>query len=163
MTMDIEPTTWAQRPSANRGVAQAGFTLIELLVVLAIVALLVAAVPAMVRAGRPGLDARAAAIAFANDLRAARNAAIIGNDEARVSFDIAAGRYTIMPSGQARELPQGMVLHLRAPSGEVSADTAAIRFFPDGSSTGAEVRLSYRGQEHRVAAQWISGRISIDE
>lgn len=143
--------------------AERGFTLIELLVVLAVIALLVGLAPAMISAARPGVDARATAIAIADDLRAARNLAVLGNQEARLSFDIAAGRYSIEPGHQQHDLPAGMILHFRGSRGEVNADTAAIRFFPDGSSTGAELLLDYGGQRHRVRAYWLTGRVSVDD
>jgi len=140
-----------------------GFTLLELLVVMTIIALLITAMPAIVSAGRPGVDARSAAIAIAADLRATRDLAVALDREARLTFDIAAGRYTIEPGDRWRELPPGMVVHFRGARGDVTAETAAIRFFPDGTSTGAELRLDYAGQEHHVQAHWLSGRISVDE
>jgi general secretion pathway protein H len=140
-----------------------GFTMMELLVVLAIMGLLIVAMPAIVAAGRPGVDARSTAIAIADDLRAARITAVATDHEAQLVFDIAAGSYAIEPGGRRRDLPPGTVVHFRGSRGEVTADTAAIRFFPDGTSTGAELLLDHGGQEHRVRANWLTGRISVDE
>jgi general secretion pathway protein H len=140
-----------------------GFTLMELLVVLAIIGLLLAAAPALIGAARPGIDARSAAIAIADALRAARSLAVATGRETRLTFDIADGRYGIEPGGPERDLPQGMVVHFRGSRGEVTASSAGVRFFPDGTSTGAELLLAYRGHEHRILAHWLTGRVSVDD
>jgi general secretion pathway protein H len=143
--------------------ADRGFTLFELLVVLAVMGLLIVAMPAIIAAGRSGVDARSAAIAVADDLREARDLAVATDGETRLVFDVAAGRYAIEPGQGWRDLPRGMVVHFRGARGEVTGESAAIRFFPDGTSTGAELLLDYGGQEHRIRASWISGRISVDD
>jgi general secretion pathway protein H len=119
--------------------------------------------PALIAAARPGVDARSAAIRIADDLRAARDMAVAANRETRLSFDIAGGRYAIEPRGQWRDLPRGMVVHFRGSRGEVTTSIAAVRFFPDGTSTGAELRLDYGGHEHRLRVYWIAGRVAVDE
>src|SRR5438067_1863069 len=93
--------------------AERGYTLVELLVViailgmLAVIGLFIAAIPAIIGAARPGAEARAAAYALANDLRATRNAAVVSGEESAVLFDPKANDYTIEP---------GHVLHRFAAS-----------------------------------------------
>jgi general secretion pathway protein H len=140
-----------------------GFTLLELLVVLAIIGLLLSAVPAILTAARPGIDARSEAIAIADELRAARSQAVASGRETRLTFDIGGARYGIDPGGRSRDLPQGMVVHFRGSRGEVGASSAAVRFFRDGTSTGGELLLTYQGHEHRILAHWLTGRVSVDE
>jgi len=143
---------------------QAGFTLVELLAVLAIIGLLLAvAMPALLATARPAAEVKAAALALAAELRAARGAAVASERETSVTLDIAAGTYAITHGGATQSLPQAMGLRFRGPANEVKGGTATIRFFPDGSSTGGELRLSYEGREQRVAVHWLSGRVTVDD
>ncbi|HEY1707122.1 MAG TPA: GspH/FimT family pseudopilin [Rhizomicrobium sp.] len=137
---------------------QAGYTLLELLVVLAIVGLISGAVLPMFAASRPGLQARAAARAIAQDFRTARQAAISSGAKTRVVMNRAANRYAILPDGPARVLPKGIAFSVQtAGSGD------EIDFFPDGSSSGGAVIVQSGGANHRIVAHWPSGRISLDE
>ncbi len=143
--------------------ASAGYTLVELLVVLAVMALLLAAAPAIINTMRPGVAAKTAAHALANDLRAARIAAIVGNSETWVVLDASQKSYDIEPYGVVRKLPNGLALDLRGPRGEESGQRAELRFFPDGSSTGGSIRVMAGGQQHWIVDHWLTGRITIDE
>ncbi len=142
---------------------QAGFTLVELLAVLTIMALLLMAAPALLTTGRSAADAKAAALALAVELRAARGAAVVSQREAGVTLDIAAGTYAATQGGATHRLPGEMGLRFRGPADEVRGAIATIRFFPDGSSSGGELRLSYAGREHLVEVHWLSGKVTVDE
>jgi len=150
-------------PPAGQRAAAAGFTLIELLVVLAIMALLLGVVPALLSGTRSSLEFRSAVRDLANDMRAARGIAVATDRETLFSLDVAKGVYSVSPGGEPHRLPKGVALRFRGPAAEASGKQAAIRFFPDGSSTGGAVWLSFDGREHRVAAHWLTGRISVDD
>ena len=149
-------------PIGNRDPVM-GFTVLELLVVLTVMGLFVVAVPQVFSIVRPGARAQAAALQLANDLRQARNAAIMGNRGVRLDVDLATGGYFVRPGQRQRELPRGAILQFRGPRTETNGKVAAIRFYSDGSSTGGEIGLSYERQQRTVAVHWLNGRISIDE
>lgn len=140
-----------------------GFTLIELLVVLTLIGLLLVAMPSFIGAGRAGIEARAAARALADDLRAMRSTAMLTHRPAQISLFPRAGRYVLEPGDIIRQLPSGLVLEFAGARRMTYGERADIRFFPDGSSTGGEVRLSNGKAVYRVAAHWLTGRVSIDD
>ncbi len=135
-----------------------GFTLIELLVVLLIVAGLTAAAVPMLGAASPPLETEVRE--FATFLREARSDAIAGNREVvvTVSEDGAYG------TGDA---PRRHRFESRPPVGATAAKieqvdeaTAGFRFFPDGSSTGGEVRIG-DADAFVVTVEWLTGRVRI--
>lgn len=153
----------ASQPSLIGEPADSGYTLVELLVVLAVMALLVAAAPALINTMRPGVEAKAAARTLANDLRGVRAAAIVANSETWVVLDAENKRYEIEPSGVMRKLPRAVSLELRGPRGEESGKHIELRFFPDGSSTGGSIRIVSGNRQHWIVDHWLTGRITIDE
>ena len=154
----------------------AGFTLLELLVVLAIAGLLVALVPAAVSAVVPGTKARTAAFDMASTLRDARNLAISQSTAVDVVFDLESASYAIAGS-PSTDLPRGMALVIQERSGYVSetrrvarhssndrAEPVTLRFYPDGSSSGLDVRLGPEdGGGYVVAVDWLFGGASVTQ
>jgi general secretion pathway protein H len=147
-----------KHPPSATGSADGGYTLIELLVVLSVIGLLLLAVPVIVSAGFPGVQAKTAAQLLADDLRAARNAAIMNGIEARIDIDRSGRRYRIVPRGTVRDLPHGVVLALA-----YARDGGSVRFYPDGSSTGGTMRIGSDGHQHIVIGSPLTGRIALDE
>jgi general secretion pathway protein H len=135
----------ATRPSAT---GEAGFTLTELLVVLAIVGLIVAAAPAVLRKALPGTKSLADARAVAQELRIARGTAIARGTPAAVVFDGAHGTY----SSSLDVKPHAAAFTLDSPR-------LRILFYPDGSSSGGRLRVG----NHRIAVNWLDGRVALDE
>src|ERR1700712_933401 len=82
-----QPAMAPSRPCAAGRTREAGFTLTELLVVLAIIGLLVAAVPILMQSAMPGARTLAAAQGLAQDLRIARGQAIASGSATVVRFD----------------------------------------------------------------------------
>lgn len=154
----------------------AGFTLLELLVVLAIAGMLVALVPAAVSAVVPGAKARTAAYDMASILRDARNLAISQSTPVDVVFDLESASYAIAGSTPT-VLPRGMALVIQERSGYVSEtrrvarqssfdreEPVTLRFYPDGSSSGLDVRLGPEaGGGYVVSIDWLFGGASITE
>ncbi len=44
---------------------------------------------------------------------------------------------------------------------KTSAKVGGVRFFPDGSSTGASIRFSTRAIAAEIAVHWLTGRVSV--
>jgi general secretion pathway protein H len=143
-------------PTRSSGTGEAGFTLTELLVVLAIMGLLVAMVPVLLQSALPGARSLAAARALAGDLRTMRGAALAGGGATAVQFDMGRQVYLLEPGHARRRLPGGVPFAL-------DRKTQAIGFYADGSSTGGSVLVGDATHRHRVTADWLTGRVSVDE
>jgi general secretion pathway protein H len=150
--------------AAAWGEGQRGFTLVELLAVLAILAVIVAALPGLVPGSRPTVELKAAARELALGLRQTRSLAIAGNRPEIFAVDVRAGRYTVGAEGSPRRLPGRLELALHTAADDLVDDAVgAIRFFPDGSSTGGRIALAGGGRALDVVVDWLTGRIEVRE
>lgn len=139
-----------------------GFTLIELLVVLALAALLIGVVPPLIGAAFPGVQLKAAARSTAAGLRLAREEAIRGGRDVALVLDVGGRRYQVEGDARSVSLPAGLDLKLEGARSEMRDDqVGAVRFYPDGSSTGGRVLLSRNGHGYQVGVAWLTGRIAI--
>jgi general secretion pathway protein H len=141
-----------------------GFTLIELTVALAIAALLLVVVmpSGSYRYGAVALQGSARDVAAA--LRLTRSRAITANREAEFALDLANAVYR--PAGAAAPvaLPRDIrIVLFTAEDERLSGTVGAIRFFPDGSSSGGDVALSRGGERYDVLVDWLTGGVSIHE
>lgn len=63
-----------------------------------------------------------------------------------------------------RQLHQTVQAKINTTSAEVgNTQQAGIRFYPDGSSTGGSVDLTYNQQTYKVNVEWVTGRVSIQQ
>jgi general secretion pathway protein H len=147
-------------PDAER---RRGFTLVELLVVLLIVSLVVGLVPPLFSGAVPGAQLKAAARDLAVALRLARNQSITGNVETQVHLNLESPAYAI-GNQPPRTLPAGVELKVASASGQnIEAKRHLVRFFADGSSSGARITLSKGKRGYRLHLGWLTGRISIED
>ena len=133
-----------------------GFTLIEMLVVLTILGLVGALVLTRGPSRSATLEMRAASRMVEGALRLARSRAIAVNRPTLVRFDT--GRAILqVGSDPVRPLPAGIGMAI------VTAEEQgpAIRFLPDGSSTGGHVDLAGHGRTAQVRVDWLTGRVSV--
>jgi general secretion pathway protein H len=128
-----------------------GFTLIETLVVLVILGLALGIVAGFVNRGRAGLDLTTAADRLATTLRLARAGAIAR--QAPVVFTTLANGHGYRLDGAGHALPPSLLLSM--------GGSAAIRFAPDGSSSGGTVRLTEAGKVRLLRIDWLTGRVTI--
>ncbi|MDH3805742.1 MAG: hypothetical protein OEU90_09755, partial [Gammaproteobacteria bacterium] len=89
-----------------------------------------------------------------------------------VEFDLESASYSIAGS-PIQELPRGMALVIQERSGYVSETrrvaripfdqqkTRTLRFYPDGSSSGAQVRIGPQDGGYIVAVDWLLGGASV--
>ena len=138
-----------------------GFALVEFLAILVIVAL-VFSMTLPTFTGRSTLETLAAARTVATGLRQTRDRAITSNQAAIMEVDV--GRKQIVLEKQSRQLPQGIRLKLfTAKKERLGVSRGAIRFFPDGSSTGGRVTLIQDDLDYLVDVDWLTGRVVIQD
>ena len=143
---------------------------------LAIAGLLVTLVPAALSAAVPGMKTRMAAHDLATTLRDARNLAISRSVPVDVVFELESASYAIRGSPPT-ELPRGTALVVQGRSGYVSEtrrvarhsstgddEPLVLRFYPDGSSSGLDVRIGPEaGGGYLVKVDWLFGGASVAE
>lgn len=142
---------------------EAGFTLLELIVVIAILGVAFAAIGWSMRPISPAAHARMATREIFNALREARSLALVSNRSVSVVIDVAMPSYRygnrplhILPNDIRLSLLTGREQRL-------SGEQGAIRFDPDGGSSGGRVIVDGGGHHWLVGVDWISGRVSVDE
>lgn len=137
--------------------------MIELLLVMALATLLLAAAPPLITAALPGVELKAGARRVVSGLRLAREEAIRGGTDVAFVVDVE-GR-TVKIDGNFRQvsLPKDAVIKLIAAESEMREDgVGAVRFFPDGSSTGGRIFLGREGRGgYQVGVTWLTGRIQM--
>lgn len=144
--------------------AQRGFTLLELLLVLVIAAAGYAMVVRFSSGGVSGVELKSAARAVAAGLRDARGTAIARQESAALTLDLEHRSMEVSGGGRARSLPQRLDVKLYTAQSEIVDDKrGAIRFYPDGSSTGGRVTLASGERKLLVDVDWLTGRVSIKE
>lgn len=145
------------RPSAT------GFTLIELLAVLFILALVaVVVVPSL--GGGESVKLKSAARSLAAGLRHTRNQALNDNRPATMALDVVKREFQLPGEKRVRKLPERVdIVLFTARSERHSEQRGAIRFFPDGSSTGGRITLSIDGLHYLVNVDWLTGKVSVIE
>lgn len=135
--------------------------MVEFLAILVIVAL-VFSITLPTFTGSSTLETLAAARTVAAGLRQTRDRAITSNQTTIMEVDVK--RKKIVLERQSRQLPQGIHLKLfTAKKERLGVSRGAIRFFPDGSSTGGRVTLIQDDLNYLVDVDWLTGRIVIQD
>lgn len=145
--------------SAWRG---GGFSLLELMVVLAIAALVMAVTPPLLSRAMPGLQLKSNVREVAAAMRQARERAVATRSETLLVMDLE--QRTLGIEGLPRRLnfADEFEISLVSARDEMQDETqGAIRFYPDGSSTGGRISLKYADQIYDVDLDWLTGRVSI--
>lgn len=143
---------------------QQGFSLIEVMIVLALMGLLMGVVATNLTEG-PVL--RESAREVLASLRHARSSAIMTQKQTRWIMDTANKSFQMEgvanAQSQSRQLSPAVEVKLNTAASEVISNSqGAIRFYPDGSSTGGSVDVLYKGQSYKVNVEWVTGRVSIE-
>ena len=138
----------------------AGFTLLEMLIVLTIIALVAGlAMPVLSRRMSDATRLQATAFAIIGALRLTRAAAIARNTEVGFSIDLEARTFgsAVVPT---RNFDPDIVAQMKIAGPErLTAVRDGFRFFPDGSSTGGDLRLLLNDKEMRICINWLSGDV----
>lgn len=144
-------------PSGN----SKGFTLLEVLIVLILAGFLMGVVATSLSEG-PVL--RKSSREVAASLRHARALAIMRQQSSLWKMNIQEKRFWIEggAGNDSRNLAGSVVAKINTTTSEVdSAQQGGIRFYPDGSSTGGSVELTYNQQTYKINVEWVTGRVSI--
>ncbi len=138
----------------------AGFTLIEILVVLAILGVVLGIMIGNGPMRSRGLQARAAAGALAQSLRAARAQAIATDQNVSVAID--PGRHVFAPDrGAVQHISPDLAMAVLPPALPAQGTAKVIRFSADGSSTGGEVLLGDGKHRIAISVEWLTGKVSV--
>ena len=139
-----------------------GFTLLETLVVLVILALVLAVVVPMVSKGL-GTSLNDVARDMHSGLRQARNAAVSQQQSTLFVLDLDGHAFRAGDDSQ-RSVPQNLELHARTATREMRDGRAAVRFYPDGSSSGGRIGVSEGEAFVWLDVDWLTGRVTrVDE
>jgi len=139
-----------------------GFTLIELLAVLFIGALVYALLLGVPMRGTSMADLKASARSLASGLRQAQTTAMATRRDATLTLDLDSREFAVTGAEGTRSLPKDLELKLYTAQTEaVSERKGAIRFYPDGSSTGGRITVAAGERKYEVDVDWLTGRVSI--
>jgi general secretion pathway protein H len=76
--------------------------------------------------------------------------------------DVEQHRFQVTGDVKEYALPKSSVLSVYTAQSEAVEDKiAAIRFFPDGSSTGGAISVANGGTKFRVDVDWLTGNVTI--
>ena len=141
-----------------------GFTLLEMVVVLVIAAIAYAVLLSGPLGKASAADLRAAARTVASGLRQAQTTAMATRRDAVLTIDVESREFTVAGDSTVRQLPQALELKLYTAQSEVTSErVGAIRFYPDGSSTGGRITVASGPRKYLVDVDWLTGRVSINE
>ena len=161
LTAPTMPRAARERTRMWSAGSDAGFTLVELLVVLAVLALALAVIPPSLSGAIDSARFKSTQRDLVSALRHARSRAVNSQQAAAVGINVK--QTTIRLGDRQRELyiPDDAALTLVTAQREQLAEhEGAIRFYPDGSSTGGQVRFIRDGQVWSVNVDWLTGRVS---
>jgi general secretion pathway protein H len=148
-------------PPVARAPGAAGFTLIEMVIVLAIMSLVLSLVAMKRTPVSAATEARAAARAVYEGLRAARSEAVMSNRDVSFTVDVAHRSYG-WGRREPQYLPGGLQLALFTSTDKVVGESVGqIRFDPDGSASGGRVTITGGDHIWWVGVDWLSGHVSI--
>ena len=142
---------------------QRGFSMLELLLVLIILVLAYSlASPVISNLGSGDLRSSARTVAVA--LKRARNVAISVRRETPLTFNLEDRTITLVGEPKPFQLPPKTDLQLYTVQKELTSDKiAAIRFYPDGSSTGGRVTVGQGERKFEIDVDWLTGRVHINQ
>lgn len=137
--------------------------MLELMVVLVIMVMAYSlASPVIANLG--GGDLRSAARTVAVALKRARNTAIASRQEVPLTFNMEARTLTLTSEPKPIQLSPKLQMQLYTVEKELTSEKiAAVRFYPDGSSTGGRVTLGQGERKFEVDIDWLTGRVHINQ
>lgn len=154
-------------PCVNR--YEKGFTLLELVITL-VIAVSITAISATAYSR---LSTSAALKTTTQDLlvtlRHARNRAISSKKESVFIIDMNTRQYRIAGEQRIRLLDDSLAVQLfsarfdskRNSANNTNEKIAQIRFAPDGSSSGGEIKISNDKKYFHILVEWLTGKVEL--
>lgn len=143
--------------------AQSGFTVFELLIVMVIAAMAAASVLVLYRAPSAHTELRSAALLTASRFRDLRAAAMATGTQRTASIDVERRVIRYADSRPPLRISPSIAITVTAADSERQSPTAAgVRYFPNGSSTGATIAFHSERQAYEVRINWLTGRVSTN-
>ena len=139
--------------------ASRGFTLLELIVTLFIIVLTIGLAVPVVGRSSGAIRARADVAGFSAVLRHARERAITTRKSHAVVIDPAARKMTVFAGGTDGELKETRTLPERLTVQATPPPALTVRFEPEGTSSGAEYRVTAGDIVYRVSVDPVTGRV----
>ncbi len=141
-----------------------GFSLLEVLVVVALLGLATALLVRSLGLGLGGQALRQTAGALAADLQATRTVAMLTGREQVFLLDVPARRWQRPAPGGRGQREGGWpdtltLLATVAREEQPRPQVAAIRFFPDGSSSGGRIVLRREDAALQLGVHWLTCRV----
>ena len=134
------------------------------MLVLVIGAVMYAVILSVPFRGASSADLKAAARTLASGLRQAQTLAMTTRKDMSLTLDLESREFTVTGDSTIRQLPKDLQLKLYTAQSEVTSDRrGAIRFYPDGSSTGGRITVAAGERKYLVDVDWLTGRVSIND
>ena len=139
-----------------------GSSLIEMIIVLAILSSTAFLVGPYVGIGRETRSLNRYAEEIAMMAKTSRAYAIGDNVEREIVFDVEGRRLFMSQSSSELTIPDDMAIAIENTRMPVSPDRPAIRFLPNGTTTGGTLTLVRNEQRAIVRIDWLGGAIKIE-
>ena len=138
---------------------EAGFTLIEAIIVLALMALGVSLLePVLRHRGTSERDLEALVTRVALEARRARTQSMRTNGETALLFDAPSRSFLVRPGQGSFVLPPDVTATLVTSRAMADGERPAIRFLPNGRSSGGEIRFATpETAGARLVVDWLTG------
>ena len=141
-------------------VTMRGFTLLEMLVVIVLIAAVTGLAVGVLGVGKSGRELRGTARTLATELRFTRVQAMTTGTSQALELDLDARSWNAA-SKHHGEISKDLQLRFDGVRQEQRTQrTAAIRFCPDGSSTGGRISLRAHDAGIRVDVRWLTGEVT---
>jgi general secretion pathway protein H len=137
-----------------------GYTLLEMIVVLALIGLILSATLPLSLRGTQSRRLDEQAKLITTILKTARMEAVLKNMERAVETDFRKNLVRIKDGREQLVLDSTLTVKMLTARNEVKGDRGAIRFFPNGSSTGGALILQRGARSVEIRVDWLTGKIS---
>ena len=136
-----------------------GFTLLELIVTLFVIMLTIGLAVPVIGRSSDTIRARADVAGFSAVLRHARERAITSRQPYSVIIDPATRKITVLAGGTDGDVKETRTLPERVRVQATPPPALTIRFEPEGTSSGADYRVTTGDVVYRVTVDPIMGRV----
>ena len=129
---------------------------------MAIMIFILAIIPPLFSNVISGTQVKSATRQLAAGLQYTRSQAISKQKEMTLTLDIDKKLFQVGEKVRSIKVPDDTEISLiTARSEQTTTHAGRIRFFPDGSSTGGQIKLAHAAKEFLVDVHWLTGKVQI--